>query len=199
MILANGKLSEERDSYQAEAARLQQQLNELTSEMILSAQKGGSGSTLRSTPNGAIQTPGFMEAPIPIPPVQIQPFQMEALIYPSLAPPVLPDPIKHRIEQPVAENLNHIFSLNGLPAEKQRMIEQQASNNFLHMFGSPASSVQRVEVPQLNPPQRQEMDKKVVEMASVLLPPPLEPELTLEQRQRMDIVALQDYSHKAYQ
>jgi hypothetical protein len=69
----------------------------------------------------------------------------------------------------------------------------------MHMFGGPVNTDQKFEILQVHPPERQHMDKKVVEMASALLPPPLEPELSLEQKQRMDIVALQDYSNRAYQ
>lgn len=69
----------------------------------------------------------------------------------------------------------------------------------MHMFGTPVNTDQRIQLQPVNPPARQEMERKVVEMASTLLPPPLDPELSLEQRQRMDIVSLQEYSNHAYQ
>jgi len=66
------------------------------------------------------------------------------------------------------------------------------------MFGNPINVDQRIHLQQVNPPHQQEMDRKIAEMALTLLPPPLEPELSFEQRQRMDIAALQDYSSRAY-
>lgn len=84
MMLANGKLSEERDYYYGEVMRLKQQLAEISSEMMMdSGHKMASGSTMRSTPNGTQQqTPGFYDGQsTPIPP-----FQAETLVYPSLTP-----------------------------------------------------------------------------------------------------------------
>ena len=79
MILANSKLAEERDFFHAEVSRLQQQLANISSDMMLQSGHKGATPATRNTPNGNMQTPEFMDTPNAIPP-----FQMEAINYPEL-------------------------------------------------------------------------------------------------------------------
>ena len=78
--------------------------------MMHSGHKEGVLSATKSTPNGNMQTPGFMSTPHSVPP-----FQTETLHYPELEAASAA-----HINQQTAENYAHIFSAQPMSSNKQQ-------------------------------------------------------------------------------
>jgi hypothetical protein len=104
MILANAKLTEERDFYQMEVNRLEQQLAMYSNgkDMITL------GSTMKSTPNSHHMVESVAEGYMSMIQPPIPPFDSQVaseVLYPSLTP-IHTQQINHQS----AEVLQHIFS-----------------------------------------------------------------------------------------
>jgi hypothetical protein len=79
--------------------------------MMHSGHKEGVLSATKSTPNGNMQTPGFMSTPHH----SVPPFQTETLHYPELEATSAA-----QINQQTAENYAHIFSAQPTNSNKQQ-------------------------------------------------------------------------------
>lgn len=190
MIVANTKLAEERDSYHTENTRLHQQLAEISSNMLMqSGHKGVSGSTLKSSPGAtAMHTPGFVD----------QQVRHESPVQPFYTGLEYPELVHQPMSTPNPESFTHIFT--AAPALERNHSADLAAANFITVFGNPIDNQHRSKLQGYNiAPHDDILEEQALRMASQMQPPPIAPELTLEQRQRMDIIALQDYSNKAYQ